>query len=231
MHSRENVSDKDLNAAALKSMIHKTHTDVLNVQTIKLLPTEILNVLMLLVTLTDIFLVPHQHAMLANHAHQECSQTTIEDNATDISLLHAHAWKDMLVTVSDVKDAQKEQDHQLTTDNVSPWIVNQTKSLELTYNAQHVNGANQDQYQTQPEDSVSRHQDHQSLSELYNAQIHQYTTTIEPSVYHAQPDQSLIPQEPDVLVTVMAHLISSDQMAHASLAVMVMSQMQAEPDV
>lgn len=163
MPFRENVSDRDQTAAALRSMIQMIHTDVLNVQTTKLLPTETLNVLMLLVTLTDIFLVLHQHAMLANHAHQECSQTITEDNVTDISPQHAHAWKDIMSMVSDVKDAQKEQDHQLTTDNVSPWIVNQTKSSELTCNAQHVNGANQDQYQTQLEDSVSRHQDHQSL--------------------------------------------------------------------
>lgn len=100
-----------------------------------------------------------------------------------------------------MKLAQKELDHQLTIDNAFQWNANQTKSSELTCSAQHANGANLDLYQTQPEDSASNNQDHQSSLESHNAEHHQYITTIELNVFHAQLAQFLQPTRLDVLVT------------------------------
>jgi len=71
MQCRENVFELSQNALVLKSTHQLTHTNVLNVPTTKLLPMEILNVLMLPVMLLTKFLVLHHHAMPANLAHQD----------------------------------------------------------------------------------------------------------------------------------------------------------------
>lgn len=129
-----------------------------------------------------------------------------------------------------MKDAQKEQDHPLTTDNVSISVVIQIRSSELTCNAHHVNGAHQEQSQIPLEDSASKTQDHQLLLESHNVVRDQSITVIELNVSHAH--QVLLPPltEPDANLTAMVLLISSKPMVAASLAVTETYQTQPEPD-
>lgn len=138
----------------------------------------------------------------------------------------------MLTTVLTVNSAQTEPDHQLITDTVLQCNANKTRSSELTYNVLHANGANQDQSQTAPRNSVSLHQDQLILSETSIAVLEQSSTMTELNVSTAQsaPSQTSTRINVLALTVVMVSSIFSTQMEPASNAVMVMSQTQAEQD-
>lgn len=72
--------------------------------------------------------------------------------------------KDSMTSECNASNAQLVQDHPLTTRAVSMLTATLIKSTEAISFAHNVNGAHQEPYQTQPEDSALSSQDHQPMS-------------------------------------------------------------------
>jgi hypothetical protein len=74
------------------------------------------------------FLVLLINAINAKSARKDPLQTTSEEDASDTSLLNAHATRDSMTLDSDVSIAQQVLDHLLTTEAASALIVTKIKS-------------------------------------------------------------------------------------------------------
>jgi len=106
MPCRENALESDQSAHALKSITHKTNTNVLNAQLIKLLMPVTLNVLMPHVPKITTILVHQLIAMHAESAQVDSTQTHKEEPVIDSSPLLVPVDKSSLLTVTTVSIAQ-----------------------------------------------------------------------------------------------------------------------------
>jgi len=107
-----------------------------------------------------------------------------------------------------VNCAQTEPDHQLITDTVLQCNANKTRSSELTCNAQHANGANQDHFQTAPRNSALLLQDQLISSETSTVVLEPSSTMTELNVSTAQSDLNQMLEKINVLV-LMAAMVNS----------------------
>jgi hypothetical protein len=127
MPKEPSVIESSQDAAALRSMTHPDMS-VFHAQHTKLPPTETKDVSQDNAQDSTKFLDQLRNAMHAKNAKRDLPQTTLEEDASDTSQLHAHATKDSIKTDSVVLTAQPVPDHLLITEAVSALTVTQIRS-------------------------------------------------------------------------------------------------------